>query len=240
MKRSQIIAASLALLLMVGTALVLEQTKTHQRLGEPGIRNRPGPGGKNLELLLPESLPGYTSQILTNAEAQLLRLPPDTSYRVRMYQADDGFWGQLSVVLMGADRSSLHKPEICMLGQGWTLDQPASRLETLPLARPFPYELPVNKLVFTKAVPDAEGRLQTVRGLYVYWFVDARRLTARHHEWKLWMARDLLLTGELDRWAYIAFFTPCAPGQEEAAYDRLKALIAAAVPEFQRVPRPGK
>ena len=240
MNRTQTIFAGIALLLMAGTATVLQHTRDHQRLGEPGIRTQPVPGGRNLELLLPDSLPGYTSQILTNAEAQLLRLPPDTSYRVRMYQAADGFWGQLSVVLMGADRSSIHKPEICMLGQGWTLDQQASQLETLHLTRPTPYELPVNKLVFTKAVTDAGGTPQTVRGLYIYWFVDGHRLTARHHEWKIWMAKDLLLTGELERWAYIAFFTPCAPGQEDAAYDRLKALIAAAVPEFQRVPRPGK
>jgi hypothetical protein len=28
----------------------------------------------------------------------------------------------------------------------------------------------------------------------------------------------------------------CAPGQEEATFERMKKLIAAAVPEFQRVP----
>jgi hypothetical protein len=50
------------------------------------------------------------------------------------------------------------------------------------------------------------------------------------------MARDVLFTGELDRWAYITFFSVCAPGQEDATFERMKKLIAAAVPEFQLVP----
>jgi hypothetical protein len=32
----------------------------------------------------------------------------------------------------------------------------------------------------------------------------------------------------------------CAPGQEAAAYDRVKKLITASVPEFQLVPRGAK
>jgi hypothetical protein len=48
-----------------------------------------------------------------------------------------------------------------------------------------------------------------------------------------WMARDMLLTGVLQRWAYVACITLCAPGQEEATFSRMKEFIAAAVPQFQ-------
>jgi hypothetical protein len=241
MKRAKIIFAVIVLSLIGATALVLTNLKAHQRLGEPGIKTRPRPDSKNLEVLLPETLPGYTSILATNAEEALLRLPPDTSFRVRLYQATDGFWAQLSTVLMGSDRSSIHKPEICMTGQGWAVDNAVSRIEKISLDRPFPYELPVNKLITTKQLLDADGKVQTVRGIYVYWFVDGSHYTARSRDWMLWwVPRDLLLNGVLERWAYISFFAACAPGQEEATFDRMKKLIAAAVPEFQLVPPPRK
>ena len=241
MNRSKIISAAIVLLLIGVTAIVLTNLKAHQRLGEPGVKTRPLPNSKNLEVLLPENLPGYTDVIVTNAEAALLRLPPDTSYRVRLYQAPDGFWGQVSVVLMGSDRSSIHKPEICMTGQGWAIDNTASRVEQIHLDRPLPYDLPVNKLVTSKQVLDADGKAQTVRGLYVYWFVDGTHYTASSLDWMLWwVPRDLLLHGVLERWSYISFFSVCAPGQEDACFERMKKMIAVATPEFQLVPKPGR
>jgi hypothetical protein len=74
----------------------------------------------------------------------------------------------------------------------------------------------------------------------VYWFVDAERYTAEHAHRMLWMAHDMVFKNELDRWAYVAFFSVCAPGQEQATFDRMKQLIIATVPEFQLVPRPAK
>jgi len=241
MNRPKIVSAVLVLLFIAGTAVLLMHMKAHQRLGEPGIKTRSRPNSKNLEVLLPESLPSYTSAISTNSEAALLRLPQDTSFRVRIYQAPDGFWGQTSVVLMGSDRSSIHKPEICMTGQGWTMDNTDSRVEKIRLEKPFPYELPVNKLISTKKIADAEGNWQTVRGIYVYWFVDGSHYTANSRDWMMWwLPRDLLLNGVLERWSYISFFSACAPGQEEATFERMKKLIAVAVPEFQLVPKPDR
>jgi hypothetical protein len=46
-----------------------------------------------------------------------------------------------------------------------------------------------------------------------------------------------LLKGILQRWAYISYFAPCLPGQEEATFDRMKKLIAASVPEYQLPPK---
>jgi hypothetical protein len=147
----------------------------------------------------------------------------------------------LSAVLMGSDRSSIHKPEICMTGQGWAVDGGVSRIEKISLDLPFPYELPVNKLITTKQVVDAEGKPQVVRGIYGFWFVDGSHYTARSRDWMLWwMPRDLLLHGVLQRWAYVSFFSVCAPGQEEATFERMKKLIITTVPEFQLVPSAGK
>jgi Protein of unknown function (DUF3485) len=241
MSRSRTIAAVLTLALMGATALLLLHMRSNHRLGKPGVLTQPMAGSKNLEVLLPKTVPGYTSEILTNAEDALLQLPADTSFCVRLYKATNDFFSQVTVVLMGSDRSSIHKPQICMTGQGWAIDNARSTVEKIHLDRPFPYDLPVNKLIASKQVKGADGNPRTISGIYLYWYVDANRITASENEWMLWwMPRDLLLNGVLERWAYISVFSPCLPGQEDATYDRMKKLIAEVVPDFQLVPHAGK
>jgi hypothetical protein len=75
-----------------------------------------------------------------------------------------------------------------------------------------------------------------VRGLYVFWFVAHNEETTSHWQRVKWMTLDLLRTGVLQRWAYVSYFAVCAPGQEDAAFERMKNLIAASVPEFQLPP----
>jgi len=52
------------------------------------------------------------------------------------------------------------------------------------------------------------------------------------------MARELLTTGVLQRWAYVTYFAVCLPGQEQATFERLEKIIASSVPEFQLTPKP--
>jgi len=164
-------------------------------------------------------------------------LPKDTSFGQRVYIAPDKFWVQASVVLMGADRTSIHKPQFCLAGSGLNIDAAASLETTIHIERPVPYDLPVMKLVATKEVL-VEGRKTPVRGIYVYWFVADKEYTARHWQRMWWMARDVVRTGVLQRWAYNSYLAYCPPGAEEATFERLKALIAASVPEFQLTPNP--
>jgi hypothetical protein len=67
---------------------------------------------------------------------------------------------------------------------------------------------------------------------------DNDEYTARHWQRMWWMARDLLTKGVLQRWAAVSVLASCAPGQEDATYERMKTFIRAAAPEFQLVPRP--
>ena len=77
-----------------------------------------------------------------------------------------------------------------------------------------------------------------VRGIYVYYYVADGEFYAgtsgAGHMWRT--ARDVLATGTLPRWAYVSYLGLCAPGQEEAAFKRIKEFIAAATPEFQLFP----
>ena|SRR5438132_9737807 len=145
---------------------------------------------------------------------------------------------------MGTDRTSIHKPEFCLTGQGWVIEQ--NEEITVPVSRPHPYSLPVRKLVTSRFEVGPHGEKQALRGLYLYWFVAENAVTADHKERMWWMARRLVTAGELQRWAYITYFAICYPGQEAETLERLKRFMAGSIPEFQlAVPRqrpgdPGK
>lgn len=230
----------LTVLALIGaTAGVLADAKSSQKVGLPGVKTRPLSGSRNLEVLLPETLTGYQSEALTQPAVVTNSLPPDTSYGQRLYRAGDGFQCVANVVLMGSSRASIHKPQICLVAQGWNINDASSHEEPVRMDRPVAYDLPVMRLDASRPA-QLEGQTVTQKGVYVYWFVDADRFTAQHTRRFLWMARDMVLKNELDRWAYVTFFSVCLPGQEQATFDRMKQLIIAAVPEFQLAPPPAK
>ena len=237
MSRQKIFIVILVLALLGGTGAVLSRLKGLQKLGQPGVKTGLISGSQKLQVDLPESVSGYESKLVEMDPIVVKALPKDTSFGQRVYQGSDGFQTMVNVVLMGADRTSIHKPQICLTAQGWVIDQ--SDALSLPMTRPQAYDLPLMKLTATKQIV-ADGKTLTARGVYVYWFVDGEQLTSSHWQ-RFWlMGENLLRTGELQRWAYITFFSVCAPGQEEATFVRMKTLIAATVPEFQLVPRASK
>ena len=103
--------------------------------------------------------------------------------------------------------------------------------------RPHAYTLPVMKLISRKNVSDG-GQEVAASGVYVYWFVAERAYTANHWQRMWWMAREMLQSGVLQRWAYVSYFAVCSPGQEQTTFERMKKFIAASAPEFQLTPGP--
>ena len=228
---------SVVALLMIGSSAgILVRLKSHQRLGPPGVKTIPLAESKNLEVILPELVLDYTSERIEQDKIVIGILPKDTSYGQRRYKAPDDFCMRVNVVLMGSDRTSLHKPQFCLEGAGWHIDAAASGEESVHIERPLGYDLPVMKLLATRQF-EHEGQVETFRGVYVYWFVAEDAYTAQHWQRMWWMARELFRTGELQRWAYISCFAVCLPGQEEATFERMKKFIAASVPEFQLTPK---
>jgi hypothetical protein len=238
MNKQKWIISILALGLMGGAAALLAHFQMHQKLGVPGVKTSPQAGTGRLRVELPARALDYDSELLEPDSIVLGTLPQDTSFGQRRYKASDGFETVVNVVLMGTDRTSLHKPQFCLEGAGWHIDDNASSPAVVHLERPYPYDLSVVKLISTKEVIFNNEKV-TARGVYVYWFVADNALSAGASGFQRmwWMARERLRTGVLQRWAYVSYFAPCAPGQEEATFERMKKLIAATVPEFQLTPR---
>src|SRR5262249_10864012 len=151
------------------------------------------------EVILPEQVLDFTSKPIEIEKLVLDFLPRDTSFGQRLYKDRDGFETLVNVVLMGTDRTSLHKPQFCLSGQGWAIDETLSTVENVRIDQPHAYDLPVMKLITTKQV-SVNGNPVTARGIYVYWFVSKDAHTAQHWQRMWWMARDILRTGVMQRW----------------------------------------
>ena len=236
MNKQKALLLILTLVLIGGSAAWLAKFHSNQNLGRPGVKTSPIADSIRLKVDLPENVLDYTSEWIEPDSVTLGTLPQDTSFGERRYTAPDGFMVLLNVVLMGGDRSSLHKPQFCLSGSGWIIDDTASSESKLRIGAAAPYDLPVVKLVCSR-----QDSTDNRRGIYVYWYVADGAVSAGtlglQRMW--WMARDLIRTGTLQRWAYVSCFSACMPGQEEATFERMKKLLVSAVPEFQKPPNPG-
>jgi EpsI family protein len=236
MKRGAWIIGAAGLAITAAVAAAVGHLKYHQRLGTPGVRWVAEGAGLRGRIELPERVLDYVS---TNVEPSALEwevLPKDTSLARRLYRAPDGFEVLLGVVLMGTDRTSIHKPEYCLTSQGWQIVGRAT--SRLSLDRPHPYTLPVRQFVTRRLGQLPDGRQARWSGVYLFWFVADGRLTASHWGRVGWLAWDLIRHGVMPRWAYVSAFVGCPPGQEESAAARAREFLRAAVPEFQRTVGP--
>jgi len=223
-----------ALALMAATAGALARLKSFQKLGQPGIIGAPVPGSLTMKLDLPENVLDFTSTNISESEIELNYFPKDTSYARRLYQLPDGFAATATIILMGADRTSIHKPDYCLPGQGWDIH--TKKIVNLAIAGPMPYKLPVSEWVVSNTFQTPDGQRKQVSGVYVFWFVADGEETPSHYQFMRWLALDLLRKAVWQRWAYVSYFSVCEPGQEDATFARMEKLIAASVPGFQLPP----
>jgi len=229
--------------ILVGlAAALLVRVRTHMVLGQPGVKVVQAPlynEDSNLvattSVYLPAKVGDCESVQMPITKVELGWLPPDTVYGRRLYQGADGFRSMVGVVLMGTDRTSIHKPQYCLQGSGEEIV--GTEVISVPIAKPFPYELKVMKLSTRGSASDGAGHLTPRSGFFLYWFVTDGALTPSH-ERRMWlMGREMLTRGVLQRWAYISYFAQCVPGQESVLLERMKRFIAESVPEFQTTPR---
>lgn len=134
----------------------------------------------------------------------------------------------VSIVLSGADRTSIHRPELCLVGQGWSiLGRFPHRFASpgLPLD-----ELPATVLRVRRE--HAEGlQRRVIPGVFAYWFVGSDRVVASHGQRMWWLAWDRLVRRRNHRWAYVVAQTHALDG-EEAALRRMQDVLARVLPSF--------
>lgn len=213
--------------LIAGTGGFLNYWKTHQTMGEPGVRLVENSKEDLPPVLLPDWVLDYTGEDLPVTDVEKDALPPDTTITKRRYKHANGFFIDVMVVLMGLDRTSIHKPQYCLTGAGFQIQQSTPKI--IKTLKPIEFELPVMQLKSSKTFNGTE-----YSGLLYYWFVDDKHVTNQHYE-RMWlMAKDLFTTGKMQRWAYITFSAYVAPGQEQEGFKHMEWFMKNAVPVFQK------
>lgn len=222
---------AVALVLMAGTAAALAWLRANQKLGAPGIRATAIPGELRMNIDLPARVLDFTSTNIPEPAVAIGYFPADTSYAERVYFDPDGLWIQSTVVMMGADRTSIHRPEYCLPGQGWNIDK--KETVTIPITDNPSYQLQVARWNLSTSIRQPDGSKAAAFAVYVYWYVTKNDETPDHDKMLERMTVNLFRTGDLQRWAYISYYARCGPGQQDAAFGEIKRLILAQVPRFQ-------
>lgn len=140
------------------------------------------------------------------AEKRLL--PKDTGLVRSAYSAPALPPVNATIVLSGDDRSSIHRPQVCMTAAGYEIQNEYTISVPLP---PPAKPLDIRVLELSRPVKGTDA-VETVA--YAYWFVGKGRRTASHVQRMLWMASDRVLHGVSHRWAYVSLSLPWNPASD--------------------------
>lgn len=157
-------------------------------------------------------------------------LPPDTGFsRMNYISARDRRQAVfLSIVLSGRDRTSIHRPELCLVGQGWTI----TGRKVHAFARGGAADVPATVLRIEREFATAQGGRLKAPALLAYWFVGADRVVASNGERVFYTTVDRLRHLSGHRWAYVLVQTHALDG-EAAALARMQDVLGRTLPVFQ-------
>lgn len=175
------------------------------------------------ELELPNIDPETGEKLYTMSLVEYDVLPHDTKFVKSIYTNDAGGQVFVSIVLSGKERSSIHRPQRCLVGQGHTIT--ASKTMKIPLPGRNPMKIEVLETVRNYTTP--EGARMAYHGYYAYWFAGQHRETNSHLERMFWLAWDRVVHSVAHKWAYIA-----VSGVREEDSDSYKQEITGFVQEL--------
>ena len=192
-------------------------------------------GGQDPAELPPFLAGGWMGQEVPVSAAEHSVLPPDTGYSRKNYVwlSDPARQVFVSIVLSGRDRTSIHRPELCLLGQGWTIEGRFEHGFAYPGAGR--RTVPATVLRVQREVLGPRGQRVVVPSLVAYWFVGHDRVVAGHWARMWWSGIDRLRRWRSSRWAYVLVQTTAFDG-EAAALARLQTVLEQTLPAFEKPP----
>lgn len=179
-------------------------------------------------------------------EKERALLPADTIIVKREYRTpgrpiDKRDLAHAALVIAGNDSRSIHRPEVCLDGQGWTITSSQVREVNLLSGE----VLGVRDLAIEREVLLDNGTKLPLRAHYVYWFTGADVTTPSNLERQLISLRDSVLRNVNHRWAYPSVMarvtdnlTPQQSGErrrnDEETVKMILALIRSLAPHLQK------
>lgn len=173
-------------------------------------------------------------------------LPADTIIVKRQYHTpgrsiENRDLAHASLVIAGHDTRSIHRPEVCLDGQGWTIT--SSTVRTVKMISGA--TLRVCDLAIEREVLLPDRSKLPLRAHYVYWYVGTDISTPSNLERQLLSLRDSVLRNVNHRWAYpsvMAYVTDNLTPQQSGERRRddaetvkmILSLIRSLAPRFQK------
>jgi len=184
---------------------------------------------------LPEQIGDFKGTPGEISDAERAILPGDTEFARMNYVNSQGDMISVSIVLSGSEKRSIHRPEICLPGQGWSIG--AGSVIPVPLVSG--RTLDVMQLDISRPVEVRPGEFQRLRSKFLYWFVGKDITTPLHQVRIFKTSWDRVFRKTNHRWAYVIVSAvvgdSVAPGGRSAdeTTRMLKDFIREIVPYFQ-------
>lgn len=149
-------------------------------------------------VVIPDICPECGAPLYTMSKEEYDVLPKDTRFVKSSYTNDAGGRVFVSIVLSGASRGSIHRPQRCLPGQGH------KNLTEHNLTVPLKTEgSKMGMRVIESDVMGYDGKI-AFHSYYAYWFAGLNRDTPSHYMRMFWLAWDRVFRSQAHKWAYIA------------------------------------
>jgi len=194
---------------------------------------------------LPDELEGKLVYKGEMGELEKRWLPGDTTYVKRVYidkylLEKEAIQKALhaTLIIAGSDSRSLHRPEVCLRGQQWTItnrkvvpiETSGGRLEVM--------DFYLERFLTgddNRPLLDERGQPIKLLAHYIYWWVGPDTSTASDEE-RVWLeVWNSILKGRKERWAYpsVQVVVDTHYGRKEAQ-ERAYSFIKEYAPQFQK------
>ncbi len=217
---------AIAFLLPLAALGICAATSTRFHVSEPGVR-----------LELPLTLGDYQGREF-DMTAQEKNLLDEGVKLVRdLYASSTGRQIMATVILSGFEKRSLHRPEVCLPNQGWTVTDRTQ----VPLHLDDGRELTVMMMrIFRDVEPQPGVRIRS-RAINLYWYIGSDGTTCPDHYDHIRISYlDSTFRNIQHRWAMASIFVPLPEkpvGQEDplaelTALEDAREFIAKLAPQF--------
>jgi hypothetical protein len=163
---------------------------------------------------LPDALGSYLGFDTDITEGERLVLPRDTEFAKKRYEGFNLPEITTEIVLSGAQRQSIHRPQVCLVGQGWAIQKEETILITLAERQ----VQKVRKLTLVKAEDGKE-----IVGYFIYWFIGKDKTTDDHLDRIFLTSWDRIVHRVNHRWAYV-IVSSILPGLQVTEKEKSRVL----------------
>lgn len=187
-------------------------------------------------MTLPERVGAFQGKDQEPSEGERNVLPKDTEIVKKAYSDSSGDLINAQIVLAGAEKRSIHRPEVCLPAQGWSIN----RRETFPVTLADGRTITVMADYISRPVEVSPGVIRTLESIYCYWFVGNHVSTPSHAMRLLLTSWDRIVHRRNHRWAYVAVSAPVLQGFRQGGLDGegtrkvIEAFISEAAPKLMK------